>query len=487
MKIKKNLYLFFLIFLFFFLIFIIKIEILAQQQYKVNSIIILGNKTITNLEIEDYLNIKKDAIVPIDRLINLEEKLLGWGYFSFVSVNLNQISESSNNENKEDEAKSDTTNISNNDSKNNDIIEIVIQIEVSENLPVKSIKLENSNIYLLSFKSKMRLKENKAFNPKFLEKDLQTLSLYPFVSRVSSSILEDESFVSIEIFIKLKNQISSEISLSSFLFADFNYFFGKSYLPFYLSLFSFYPFESENYSPSFGASTGVSFFKNFYFNISFISIYNEADEEIFSNTFYLGFNLKNSAIKTDRFSLFFNPLSFSISYSLNKREFDNTSLSFDSYLKFKKFLSFFLKSNLSYYFQDGYFLYGKVPNNGQQITLIYNREYNQFFYPFVFNSFVFRSEPNQIVENGRFVFSSSIDLLLKFFSTQILYFGIIGSFDFLFINKGLNLTYQCFGIGVIFSISIKNILELPFTIQYFWDQSIESGTFYFTILSKRFS
>ncbi|NMC68298.1 MAG: hypothetical protein GYA61_08760 [Spirochaetales bacterium] len=478
---KKNLYLFFLFFLFFFLIFLYKIEINAQQKYRINDIKIFGNNTISDSEIEDYLNINKDTVVPADRLINLEEKLLSWGYFSLVVVNVNQVLVNSDKESNKEESTVETTD------KMSDILEIVIQIEVSENLPVRTIKLENANIYLMNFKSKMKLKENKAFNPKFLEKDLQTLSSYPFVSRVSSGILENESFVTIEIYVKLKNQISSEISLSKFLFADFNYYFGKRYLPFYFSLFSFYPFESENYLPTFGASTGVSFFRNFYFNITFTSFYSQTDEDFFSNTLYLGFNLKGSAIKNENFSILFNPLSISVSYDLEKKEFNNTSLFFDSYFKFKKFLSFFLRSNLVYYFQDTSFFYGNVPNSGQQITLIYNREYDQFFYPTTFNSFVFRSEPSQVIRNGNLIFSSSFDILFKFFSTQILYLGLIGSFDFLFIDDGPNYSNQCFGIGFIFSISIKNILELPLTIQYFWNSTIETGTFYFTLLSKRFS
>lgn len=493
MKIKNNFIKFvFLSSLFFLILFLININIIAQQQYMVKEIIILGNNTISDTEIENYLKIKNNDILSSESLINIEEKLLNWGYFSFVSVELQQIHNDTSNstedeKNGENKDENSTQSGKVNDSNIDNFIEINIKIEVIENLPIKSIILKNSNIYLSNFKQKMKLKERKAFNPKFLEMDLQTLSSYPFVSRVSSAINEDESSISVNIFIKFKNHISSEINVSKFFFGDFNYFFGKSFLPFYLSIFSFYPFESENFYPIFAASFGFSVFKNIYFNITYSSLFSNSNLNFNINNFYFSLNSKNYLIKSNNISFFFNPLSISFSYNLNNKEFNNLFIYFDSFFKLKNIISLFLKSNFVYYFDESSFIYGNVPNNGKEITLTYNQNYYQFSYPYIFNSFVLRSEPNQNIENGKSVFSSSFDFLFKIFYTQIFYFGFIASFDFLFINKQQNLINNCFGIGVIFSISINNILELPLTIQYFWEENIKNGIFYFTFLSKRFT
>lgn len=484
LKIEIKFLRYFILFYFFILIlFYHSINIIAfedQQKYKILDIIIEGNKTISNLEIENFLNIKKEKIVFIDKLINLEEDLLNWGYFYSVKVNIEQISQNQIND-----------NISiNNDNENNilyDIIEIIIQIELYENLPVKCIRIKNENIYLSNIKSRMKLKENKAFNPKFLEKDLQNITLYPFVSRVSSTISETESSISIEIFIKLKNEISSEIILSSFLIADFNYHFGKSYIPFYISALLFYPLESNNYLLTFSTSAGISFFKNSYFNIILSSQYSEISQTFDINNLSFGLNLKKQFIKDNKYFLFFNPLSYLFSLNLGSRKPDTTSLYSDLFFNFKRLFSFFLKSSLTYYFSEKNFIYGNVPYNGLETTFIINSNYNQFFYINIFDSFVFRSEPYQIIDNGRFVLSTSADLILKIYSTQIFYVGLILSFDFLFINKEEDIIKFCQGLGIVFSISVKNILSVPLTIQYFWDNNIKSGVFYFTILSKRFS
>ncbi|MFN3411969.1 MAG: POTRA domain-containing protein, partial [Exilispira sp.] len=174
LKIKIIFLRYFILFYFFIIIFFYhSINIIAfegQQKYKIVDIIIDGNKTISNLEIENFLNIKKEKIVFIDKLINLEEDLLNWGYFQSVKVNIEQISQNQIND-----------NISiNNDNENNilyDIIEIIIQIELYENLPVKHIRIKNENIYLSNIKSRMKLKENKA--------DTITIAIAKFSNRIT--------------------------------------------------------------------------------------------------------------------------------------------------------------------------------------------------------------------------------------------------------------------------------------------------------------
>ncbi len=470
----KNKKIYFL--LFFFLLFFIQSNLNAQQIYKIEDILISGNKTISNKEILEFLNLKIGENYLAEQLINLDDKISNWGYFSSINLTIE--------ENSQKLISDENSNIVNSENRTKSII---IKIEVTENLPVKVILIKNSNIYLSSFKSKMKLKENKAFNPKYLEKDIEILSKYPYVSRVISSIMEEQDSISIEINLILQNQFSSEIVLSKFLIGSFNYFFGKSFIPFYFSIFSFYPYDSENYYPIIGTSTGFSFLPGFYFNINFISFYSSLNNKFIESNLLLGLTVNKYISKEKNFVFLLNPCSIFLSYNIEKNIYEDLSFSSDSFIKIKNNISIFSKMSFSYFFQQKEFFFGNIPNNGLNIDLIYNKNYYTFFYSSIFNSFSFRSEPYQISEISDFVLSSSSDIVFKIINTQILYLGLIGSFDFLFINKSNSIFKYCYGLGIVFSFSIKNILELPITIQYFWKKSFENGVFYFTFLSRRFS
>lgn len=462
--------------LFFFLLFFIQSNLNAQQIYKIEDILISGNKTISNKEILEFLNLKIGESYLAEKLINLDDKLSNWGYFSSVNLTIE--------ENSQKLISDENSNIVNSENRTKSII---IKIEVAENLPIKTILIKNSNIYLSSFKSKMKLKENKAFNPKYLEKDIEILSKYPYVSRVISSIIEEEDSISIEINLMMQNQFSSEIVISKFLIGSFNYFFGKLFIPFYFSIFSFYPFDSENYYPIIGTSIGFSFLPGFYININLSSSYSSLNNKFLSSILSFGLTTNKYISKEKNFTFLLNPCSIFVSYNIDENIYEDLSFSSDTFIKINNNISIFSKISFSYFFQPKEFFFGNIPNNGLNIDLIYNKNYYTFFYSSIFNSFSFRSEPYQISEISDFVFSTSSDFIIKIINTQILYLGLIGSFDFLFINKSNSIFKYCYGIGIIFSFSIKSILELPLTIQYFWEKSFETGVFYFTFLSRRFS
>lgn len=449
--------------------FLVVSKAYAQQTYKIYDIHIIGNVTISEKEIKDFLSIEKEKEVTLDILINIEEKLMKWGYFDSVSVDIIEVEKS---QNQEQEA-------------NFRYINIVIYL--LENLPVNKIEINYPNFYLKNIKSKMKLKENKAFNPKYLEKDLEYISAYPFVSRVSSNIKENEKGISIEINITYKNVISDEISLSTLFFNELKYFFGKTYIPFYISLFTFYPFNSTNYMPTVAISSGFSLLPNFYLSFTFSSEFVDAQNNLLSNNIFLSLIFKNQFIKKKNLIFAFNPFNATIAYDLNKERFKNFTICFDSNINLFNIFLIFNRTNFSYFFYDYFGYYGNTPNNAMQTSLIFNKELNIFLYQPIFNSFDFRFIKNQTHIYSNFVFSNSIDMTIKIYSNPIFYIGFISSSDIIFTNNEEQKFLICYGVGIIFSISIKRFIEFPLTIQYFFLNNFSDGVFYITLLSKRFS
>lgn len=474
-------FIFYILFIFFIFICFGK-SIFAQESYFIHDIFIKGNNTISNDEIIKYLSINKEIKIEAEKLINIEEKLLNWGYFSYVSINFEIYADNKNIS--ENDSNNEKSHENNNEEKD---IKIDIFINLTENIPVKSIIIKNMNINLLKIKNKIMLKENKAFNPKYLEKDLEYLSKQAFVSRVSSKLIENKDSIDVEIYINFSNKLSSEILISEFSSVNFNYFIGKTFIPLYFSIFFFYPFNNQNFSLDFAGSIGFSLLDNLYFNFILNMNYSESNSSFYIDSLLTGFSYKKYSSNLENLIFYTNPLSLFFSYDMEMKEPKKLFFTSDFTLLFKNLFLIFVRSNFSYYFEDYNFIFGNVPYNGQEIDLVVNKTYNIFFYSGIYDSFIFRSTPFQISDQGKIIFSNSFDFVFKIYSTRLFYIGTLISFDSILYYNSDILSRICYGLGLIFSISIKNFIEIPFTIQYFWESDFNSGVFYFTLLSKRFS
>ncbi len=469
---KIRLLLFFISF--FFLFFITSISINAQQLYRIMDIRISGNITISENEIKNYLSIYINCILQSEKLINIEQKLLNWGYFESVIIEITNF---------DDQNKSE--NIDENE------IRIIIEIKVEENLPIKKLDFQNLNIYVARYKEKMLLKENKAFNSRFLEKDLSNIANLPFVSRVSSKIVEEEGYLIIEIMLKYKNEFSANLKLSDFVSVDFNLYEGKFFFPFYLSSIIFYPFQNKVFYPIVGFSSGISFFKGFYLNFNYYSLFSIFKSKFDYNFVTAGFIYKGFLIQNKNLTYLLNPIEFNISYSIDETKFNNLFLLNEFYIKYKNIFNIYNKSSFTYNFSTNNNIeqvsyYGNTPLNGNESNIFLNKSFNIFFYNFIFNLYPVRGFSEYYLIKSQFIFFNTLDLIIKLFSTQILYFGFVISSDYI-AYKEIKFTNKItFGIGLVFSISIKNIIELPLSLQYFWINDFNDGVFYFSFLSKRF-
>ncbi|HQJ41173.1 MAG TPA: hypothetical protein PK449_06420, partial [Exilispira sp.] len=166
---------------------------LFGSEYFINRIIIQGNSTISNEEICSHLKISENEIYPVETLIDIQNLLVSWGYFNLVEVDFETIY---NNEIiKKIQETYNTANLA-------DLIIINIIITLAENKIVNSYRLINSSINLLNIEKKLKIEEGKAFNPAFLEHDLALISKLPYITRVSSQIIENDLSLDIKVIIE---------------------------------------------------------------------------------------------------------------------------------------------------------------------------------------------------------------------------------------------------------------------------------------------
>ena len=448
---------------------------LLGSEYFINRISIHGNSTISNEEICSHLKISENEIYPIETLIDIQNLLVSWGYFNLVEVDFEIID---NNEIiKKIQETYNTANLA-------DLIIINIIITLAENKIVNSYRLINSSINLLNIEKKLKIQEGKAFNPPFLEHDLAFISKLPYITRVSSQIIESDLSLDIKIIIEYQNKSEYQFSMQNFIETSFSYEIGKVYFPIILSFGIFYPFDKESLTPSISFGIGLNvlpclevyMLENFLFQNNFDTNYQYGT--------IFGSSLKGLLINSDILKLDLNPLSVNINF-LNDFSDYSFNMRTDIFLKAFNFVSLYFSS---IYHKNSYGLikYGNSPNSNNSFTIsnyFLSSPYFYFLYPEVIP---FRFMDNISSITGLQSFSFSSDLLIHIFSISIVNTSLICSCDLIKISGDKNILL-CYGLGLLFSIGVPGVVSVPLSIQYFWDKDFIKGIVKFTFLAKRFT
>ncbi|GEM_PF-3187983 len=447
---------------------------LFGSEYFINRIIIQGNSTISNEEICSHLKISENEIYPVETLIDIQNLLVSWGYFNLVEVDFETIY---NNEIiKKIQETYNTANLA-------DLIIINIIITLAENKIVNSYRLINSSINLLNIEKKLKIEEGKAFNPAFLEHDLALISKLPYITRVSSQIIENDLSLDIKVIIEYQNKSEYQFSMQNFIETSFSYEIGKTYFPIILSFSIFYPFNKESLAPSIAFGIGLNVLPCFeIYALENFLFQNNFDKNYQYGTIF-GFSLKGYLINSQIFRLDLNPLSININF-LNDFSDYSFSVRTDIFFKAFNFVNLFFSS---IYYKNSYGLikYGNSPNSDNSFTIsnyFLSSPYFYFLYPEVIP---FRFMDNVSSINGSQAFSFSSDLLIHIFSISIVNTSLICSCDLIKISGDTNILL-CYGLGLLFSIGVPGIVSLPLSIQYFWDKDFINGIVKFTFLAKKF-
>ena len=415
---------------------------------------IQGNSTVKTEEILDYLAVSEGNPYAVSYLLDIELRLSKWGYFNSVNCEFTPVDEN----------------------------KVNLLIILSENKKVTDFKIYiNKKIW--NFKKKRFLiKENKAFNPAFLEKDIQSLSGEDYVTHIYSEFHDQPEGMGISVFIEKKGQISWEILVSNHLTLGFGVEIPMGMLSLTGGIFNQYFLDSEN-SAGIGIYQGIRFFENFSFFLQEIAYYSVSEPGGFSfmnyglNTgFFLEWNYKNIHSWVLPF--------FSFQPDKNSKAFGQIFfLNWDT----RTVGDFYL------FFQSGmadtqFFSYQKKCDFVSGISLG-----NSVFYPipyFIFNfsEVLFRGtellgvSPDFNATKDSCL-AGSIEYRMPLFDYLFIHFKLSLFMDLLYVQDEL---YAVFGSGFYMDIRMGNFLNIPIVFYCLSNSGFDSFAFYFEFLPIRY-